>query len=166
MTLFEKYNEDGRLDCEDVIEAVIESVCIKDCECLKGHYDVKASESICSKSDIAEETCKKCWNLEYIEDYVIDTNVGNKNSKKESDKMGRVYQYNGKEFGVLRIAGIKNPCLCKVQGKATEVLAKFVDEEAGFEFLREVDDLIRAYHEYIKTEEEYESDTYTNEKTV
>lgn len=78
---------------------------------------------------------------------------------KESDKMGRVYQYNGKEFGVLRIAGIKNPCLCKVQGKATEVLAKFVDEEAGFEFLREVDELIRAYHEYIKTEEEYDGAT-------
>lgn len=162
MTLFEKYNENERFN----YNTVIENVCIWDCEYLDGHFDVKDSKSICSKIGITEEKCEKCWNLNYIEDYVTDTNVGNINSKKESDKMGRVYQYNGKEFGVLRIAGIKNPCLCKVQGKATEVLAKFVDEEAGFEFLREVDDLIRAYHEYIKTEEEYESHSYTDKKTV
>lgn len=75
MTLFEKYNENNRFD----YEAVIENVCIKDCECLKGRYDVEASESICRKSDIAEETCKKCWNLNYIEDSATNTNDSSKN---------------------------------------------------------------------------------------
>ena len=158
MTLKEKVAEiePGAIDAE-CWGGVVDCPC--DYEFLIGHYDLNMT---CGGPGGSRQGCGICWNSEYIEGYVTDTNVGNKNSKKESDKMGRVYQYNGKEFGVLRIAGIKNPCLCKVQGKATEVLAKFVDEEAGFEFLREVDELIRAYHEYIKTEEEYESDTNAN----
>lgn len=75
MTLFEKYNENGEFDYNDVIDFI----CIADCECLDGHYDVKVTKSICRKIGITEEKCKKCWNLEYIEDYVPDINVGSKN---------------------------------------------------------------------------------------
>lgn len=71
MTLFEKYNENGRFN----YNAVIKNVCIGDCELLDGHYDVEASKSICSKIGIIEEKCKKCWNLNYIENPVADINI-------------------------------------------------------------------------------------------
>ena len=71
MTLFEKYNENGRFN----YDTVIENVCIGDCEYLDGHYDVEASKSICSKIGITEEKCKKCWNLNYIENPVADINI-------------------------------------------------------------------------------------------
>lgn len=34
------------------------------------------------------------------------------------------------------------------------MIARFVDEETSFEFLREVDERIKAYHEDVKMEEE------------
>lgn len=109
MTLFEKYNENGRFN----YNAVIENVCIGDCECLDGHYDVKASKSICSKIGIIEEKCKKCWNLEYIEDYVTDTNVGNK-----SDNVNHPEHYQGKHecIDIMRVLfgdeAVKGFCKC------------------------------------------------------
>lgn len=50
-------------------------VCPMNYDFLKGHYEAKEIEGHCFN----QYKCEKCWNMEYIEDYVPDINVGNKN---------------------------------------------------------------------------------------
>lgn len=66
---------------EKVAEIMPEAISdgdVADCPCdyefLRGHYDPKLG---CKGT----ENCVQCWDSEYIEDYVSDTNVGNKNIK-------------------------------------------------------------------------------------
>lgn len=53
---------------------------------LKGHYDAKAKER-CFKYKCDRYKCEKCWNMEYIEDYVTDTNVGNESDNVNQEKL-------------------------------------------------------------------------------
>lgn len=77
MTLFEKFKE--LYSCEVDFETFSKKECVNEYDLLVGHYDTETADSMCDISDANFDCCKKCWNQEYIEDYVTDTNVGNKN---------------------------------------------------------------------------------------
>jgi len=60
---------------EDKIEHFIGTHCVLDFQDLKGHFDDESLENICGKIDVIEEKCKKCWNLNYIENTDNDMNT-------------------------------------------------------------------------------------------
>lgn len=75
MTLKEKVAEiePGAIDAE-CWGGVVDCPC--DYEFLIGHYDLNMT---CRGPEGSRQDCGICWNSEYIEGYVTDTNVGNKN---------------------------------------------------------------------------------------
>jgi hypothetical protein len=110
MTLFEKI-KDLTGDTKS-LEHYAREECVYDYWPLDGHYDDKEAGKICI-SGCELSKCIKCWNQEYIEDYVTDTNVGN-----ISDNVNHPEHYQGKHecIDVMRVMfgdeAVKGFCKC------------------------------------------------------
>lgn len=122
MTLFEKVKQETKT--ERSFEDFVKEECVllaRYESLLNGHFNVKDLESICAMKDCSiKEKCKKCWDLNYIEnvDKCIDDtdiNVGNisNNVQHPSHYQGK-YECIEEMIELFGVDAVISFCKCNV----------------------------------------------------
>lgn len=107
MTLKEKMLEILPENVSDDYEGGVK-LCPDSYRFLRGRFKINIDNTCACDND-----CKKCWSQPYIEDYVTDTNVGNK-----SDNVNHPEHYQGKRecIDIMRVMfgdeAVKGFCKC------------------------------------------------------